>query len=333
MSIRYERVTDGAGAQAIVAVESAAVAVDHPGLLPDTVEDFVGVLDGTPSEHLEFELVYDGVEVVGWTFVMLPTKDNTHTANMSVTIAPSARGRGIGRAAAARTIERIRAEGRTVIVCFIGAPFGATAPGDGLASSFGAVSALESVRRALDLREVDDTTIDAALAQGVADHAAGYEVVQWLDRVPDELVDRAAAILPLVSSDSPRGELEFDDEVWDAQRFRDYEATIQRRGRRLIATGAVDRASGRLVAYTELSVPTTRHELAGQWGTIVEGEHRGHRLGLLVKAENLRMLRRHFPDTMTVTTWNAVSNRHMIAVNEALGFRPVERYQAWQLSL
>jgi hypothetical protein len=65
----------------------------------------------------------------------------------------------------------------------------------------------------------------------------------------------------------------------------------------------------------------------------VEGEHRGHRLGLLVKAENLRMLRRHFPDTMTVTTWNAVSNRHMIAVNEALGFRPVERYQAWQLSL
>jgi hypothetical protein len=75
------------------------------------------------------------------------------------------------------------------------------------------------------------------------------------------------------------------------------------------------------------------HELASQWGTIVEREHRGHRLGMLVKVENLRNLRRHFPETETITTWNAAENRHMIAVNEELGFRAVERYQAWQLAL
>jgi GNAT superfamily N-acetyltransferase len=332
--LRYERVTDVDGARKLYGVEAAASSLDHPGLLPDPVDDLVGLLpDGTPTERIEFEVVYDGDEVVANTFAAFPIKDNTHTANANVTVAPSARRRGIGRAAAERLVDRIRAEGRKVVVTFVGAPLGTTAPGDGLAASLGATSALESIRRALDVRSMDDATIDELVDQGVGASAKDYDVVQWLDHAPDDLVDRAAAILPLVFSDSPRGDLDFEDEVWDAERFRQYEASILRRGRQLLATGAVDRATGRLVAYTEITVPSSRHQLAGQWGTIVEREHRGHRLGMLVKAENLRNLRHRFPDTETVTTWNAAENTHMIAVNEELGFRAVERYQAWQLTL
>jgi GNAT superfamily N-acetyltransferase len=335
VQLRYERVTDAGGAQRLCAVEEAAAPIDHPGLLPDPVDDILGVVpDGTPTERVEFELVFDGEDVVAITFVMLPTKDNTHTANANITVTPTARRRGIGRHAANRLIDRIRSEGgRKVVVTFIGAPLGTTAPGDGLAASLGAVPALESIRRALDVRTIDDSALDGVVDRGVGDLAKDYDVVQWVDHAPDDLVDRAAAILPLVFSDSPRGELDFDDEVWDAARFREYEATIHRRGRSLLATGAVERATGRLVAYTEITVPLARRQLAGQWGTIVEREHRGHRLGLLVKAENLRHLRRTFPDTDTVTTWNAAENQHMIAVNEDLGFRAVERYQAWQLTL
>ena len=54
-------------------------------------------------------------------------------------------------------------------------------------------------------------------------------------------------------------------------------------------------------------------------------EHRGHRLGLATKAANLLRLQRHRPDLREVRTYNAESNTHMVAVNDAMGFLPVER--------
>ena len=54
-------------------------------------------------------------------------------------------------------------------------------------------------------------------------------------------------------------------------------------------------------------------------------EHRGHRLGLLLKAEMMRWLAEAEPQIATIDTDNAESNRHMIAVNERLGYRVVGR--------
>lgn len=334
MDLEFQRVTDEEGARAVHAIEAAAHALDHPGLPPEPLEDLIGVLpDGTPSERVEFGLVLDEGVPVANTFFMLPIRENLHLAHASVTVAPAHRRRGIGRAAADRLLARARDEGRKVVVSFMGAPLGTAAPGEALAASLGAAPALESIRRELDVAGITEASLDDLAARDVGDHARDYEVVQWVDRVPDDLVERAAAILPHVFMDSPRGDLDFEDEVWDAERFREYEGTVAKRGRRLVASGAVERATGRLVAYTEITVPTSTPEYAAQWGTIVEHDHRGHRLGLLVKLENLRQLRRSFPWVAAVTTWNAAENRHMIQVNEALGFRAVERYQAWQLTL
>lgn len=332
--LRFERVTDEEGARIVHSIESSSMALDHPGLPPEPIEDILGVLpNGTPTERVEFGLVFDGEQPVANTFFMLALRDNVHVANANVTVTPDARRQGIGRAAAEYLVGRARDEERKVVVTFIGAPLGATAPGDGLATALGAVPALESIRRALDVRALDDERLEELTQRSVGDRASGYEVVQWVDHAPEHLVDRAAEILPMVFSDSPRGDLDFEDEIWDADRFRQYEATIARRGRRLLATGAVDRASGRLVAYTEITVPLSQPTAGGQWGTIVERDHRGHRLGMLVKIENLRQLLATCPEVVTVSTYNAAENRHMIAVNEELGFRPVERYHAWQLTL
>jgi RimJ/RimL family protein N-acetyltransferase len=48
--------------------------------------------------------------------------------------------------------------------------------------------------------------------------------------------------------------------------------------------------------------------------------HRGHRLGLLVKTAMVEWLRAAEPTVDRIQTWNAESNRFMIAVNEALGY-------------
>ena len=58
--------------------------------------------------------------------------------------------------------------------------------------------------------------------------------------------------------------------------------------------------------------------------------HRGHRLGLLLKAANLRQLRDVSPGTVVITTFNAEDNRPMLDVNEALGFRAIGYEGSWQ---
>ena len=65
--------------------------------------------------------------------------------------------------------------------------------------------------------------------------------------------------------------------------------------------------------------------VAFQEDTSVVGKHRGHRLGLLMKADMLRWCHQERPEVGATITWNATSNHHMIAVNEMLGATVVAR--------
>ena len=81
---------------------------------------------------------------------------------------------------------------------------------------------------------------------------------------------------------------------------------------------------GELVAYTDLVVTEHESERGYQWGTLVRPDHRGHRLGLAVKVANVRLLQETHPQITTVVTFNADVNAPMVAVNERLGFVPVQ---------
>jgi GNAT superfamily N-acetyltransferase len=72
---------------------------------------------------------------------------------------------------------------------------------------------------------------------------------------------------------------------------------------------------------------------AEQWNAIVDPDHRGQRLGLVVKIANLRLLRREIAGALRLETWNANENTRMIAINELLGFQIVERVDQFQLAL
>jgi GNAT superfamily N-acetyltransferase len=91
--------------------------------------------------------------------------------------------------------------------------------------------------------------------------------------------------------------------------------------------------SGQVVALTDLGLTAGHPEVAYQWATIVLPSHRGHRLGMLVKLANLAYLRSSRPQVRLLNTWNAAINDHMVSINEAIGFRPVERWREWQLEL
>jgi hypothetical protein len=83
------------------------------------------------------------------------------------------------------------------------------------------------------------------------------------------------------------------------------------------------------VVAVDVEQPARAH----QHDTSVAAAHRGHRLGLLLKAEMVLWLAAVEPGVETVDTWNAESNAHMISVNEQLGYRVMGREVQYQRRL
>lgn len=334
MLIEIEQVTDERGARALHQIGVETTPHDHPGLLPEPLDDIIGMLPNPlPSFHVAFFLGREVGDAVAWGFLGLPTTENTHICHLYVDVALAARRRGIGAQMAAFLFDEARRANRRLALWNTGSPLDGTSAGDLMSTRLGAEAALTSIRRELNLADIVVEEIARHLKELHEGPSSGYELRSWSGHCPDDLVEGAAEIVPLVMSDAPQGKLEMEHERWDVARYRDHEAMLASRHRHLLATAAVERATGSVVALTDLTVPHSEHRVADQLGTAVVPAHRGHRLGLAIKMANVLNLVGTFPDAERIQTHNAAENEHMIAVNTALGFRPVERSTTWQLDL
>ena len=136
-----------------------------------------------------------------------------------------------------------------------------------------------------------------------------------------------------MSTDIPLDDLQWEPEPYDASRMRRRNEMIAARGMRQYTSVARHDATGELVGSTSLTRLESLPEHLDQWETIVLDEHRGHRLGLLLKIENLRFAQREEAELRFVHTVNSDSNEPMLRVNLALGFEPVRAWSEWQLDL
>ncbi len=232
---------------------------------------------------------------MGTLMLRLPVLDNLGTANAEVNVHPHHRRQGAGRALLEHAVAVVRADGRGRLFIEVASrEDGSCGPGVGLVERAGAKPVLQEVRRLLDLREHP-----AGPPVGVPD---GYRVVQWVDRTPDPLAEGVAYLLGRMTLDAPLGDMDYEPERWDVARLRASEARTMARNKRRVST-------------------------------VVDPTHRGHGLGVVLKSWNHRQLVDLVPEVACVNTWNAVANRHMIAVNEPLGFEPVETWTEYQLDL
>lgn len=273
----------------------------------------------------------------------------TETAWLIAEVHPEYRGRGIGRALSLALEKAARAEGRTKLIVY--APSPEPAAGDervDAPTGFGSVPAgnpevrllrdlgytLEQVERGSRLQlPVDPELLSAATARARASAPeAEYRLHSWVDRTPPQWREGIVHLLTRMSTDAPSAGLEEPEDEWTIERLlADEESNA---GVRIALTTAVEHVpSGALVGFTEIAVPTEQDRAPWQEDTLVLREHRGHRLGLLLKAENLRLLQDHHPERRSITTYNAEENRHMLDVNEALGFRPFIYEGAWRKDL
>ena len=103
------------------------------------------------------------------------------------------------------------------------------------------------------------------------------------------------------------------------------------RGERAYRVIARHRQTGEVGGHTIVATHPLRPEIAGQGDTAVARQHRGHRLGLLLKIDMMRWLAEAEPQLKIIQTWNNVDNRFMINVNEALGYRLSRIFNMYEL--
>ncbi|WP_027342577.1 GNAT family N-acetyltransferase [Hamadaea tsunoensis] len=339
MSLTITPVTVDEGAAEAYAVYRAAVAVDLPLAPIMTRRSFDSLYTHPwPSERSTRYLVRaNGVPVaVGMT--EFPLKENLATASIGVAVHPEHRRQGIGSEVYRHLEDLVRAEeGRTKIFAQTNAEIPGCPPGDlagvGFAEKLGFAAALPEVARQLVIETLDRPALAKMLAEAW-EKAPGYRLVRWNGIAPDDLIDGVAYLDGRLIQDAPMGDLDVEPQKVDAARVREHEEALSARGRSTVHAGAVHEATGALAAWTTICLdPEADNGQAMQFITIVDPDHRGHRLGTIVKIENLYAALAQDPDINRITTWNAAANDYMISINEAMGFRAAYGLMEWQKNL
>ena len=265
--------------------------------------------------------------VVGAAGLVTPQHDNLSQAGINVVVHPDHRRRGIGT----QLLEHLEAaaleRGRSVFLAETQWRVGARdESGEDFAAGHGYAGAQTVLRSSLEL-PADRATLGAAVE---ADGADGYVVRTCWDGIPDAWLAGRAELSRRMSTDIPMGDLQLEEERWDEERVRAEYEQLAAMGRRVVDTFAVHEATGELVGYTQVQVPRAHPQVAFQQDTLVMREHRGHRLGLRMKAAGALSLMQESPATRKVRTWNADDNAPMLAVNRALGYVHDAMLREWQ---
>ena len=293
-----------------------------PGLEPPSAAESRGELLSEIGWRRRGIAAIDGGVFVGAIVFQEPQLEDLEMAYGWMLVDAAHRRRGVGARLLSAARELMQADGRRRLhtSVLIGSPAAAFARRVG-----GRVTQIE-LANALDVGGVDLPALRAK-----AQPRSPYALASWVDACPDDLV-AAFADAHTAMDDAPRGDEPADAAAWSVERVRDQERCWAALGHTTLTVAAVHEPTGEIGGYTQL-LRTGRPTTAVQEDTGVVRAHRGHGLGLVLKSANLLALTESWPEVRTVVTWNAESNKHMLAVNDELGFRRHSRWEEVTLNL
>lgn len=269
----------------------------------------------------------EGGAMLGYAFTHLPVEDNTDSAYIRGTVHPKARRQGVGGTLMDISLDHARNEGRKrfYATALRGGPGAAALQAMGFSSEGLGVNAVRRVEVHDAPHGLWDRLYDEAAA-----HAADYELVHLVGPTPDDMLDDMVTLHAAIN-DAPPGDPDDEEDYWDANRVRAYDNAMAGRRQTVYRVMARHRGTGEWAGISMLCVDEFLPTIAFQEDTSVVRAHRGHRLGLLMKADMLRWISQERPEVAATDTWNATTNHHMIAVNERLGARVIAHYESYRL--
>jgi GNAT superfamily N-acetyltransferase len=184
-------------------------------------------------------------------------------------------------------------------------------------------------RSMLDLRKLDRAQFEE-WATPSADNAE-YRSVRWADRAPEDLVASYVRARNAMD-DAPHGDLELEVREGTVQEQREREAAAIRSGVSCHVLAAVA-PDGSVAGFTQVFVSPGTFRMANIGDTAVVGAHRGHGLGLRLKAENTLWILDNVPHLDAIDTLNNEANEPMLRVNRQLGYEFADVWQGFQFEL
>ncbi|MGU3410230.1 N-acetyltransferase family protein [Microbacterium sp. M1A1_1b] len=276
------------------------------------------------------------------------TAPGTTNCWVSIGVDPDHRRRGVGTLLADHLEGIARAEGRTQWKTYAVSRQVGPASGSGFVQAptgFGAVPADEAgvcfltgrgwhfgqVNRISRLAlPADPTQIGRIRAEASAAAGAQYRVHTWTGATPARWEADIAVLETRMSTDAPQGGMDEPEDVWTVERLREREAQQLTAPRTMLTIAVEDVESTTLAGFSQLAVPHDDTQPVFQWDTLVLREHRGHRLGWLLKVVGIETVERDHPGHPSIVTFNAEENRPMLDVNEAVGFVGVGSEGVWE---
>jgi GNAT superfamily N-acetyltransferase len=270
-------------------------------------------------------LAREGDRPVGMSYLEVRSGfGNEHMAWLEdLYVLPDHRRAGTGRALLDANIAIARAADRSLI---IGGYDDGNVDGEAFARALGARTA--HTERQNRVRVAD---LERALLESWNVPAPGYSLVQFDDRCPDDLLEQYVRI-QTVMNDAPRTD-SLSDFTYTAAHRRAAEAEHARAGIEHWFAGARHDATGEIAGFTELLFRPYKPWLVEQEDTAVDPAHRGRGIGRWLKAVNALRVLDEKPEALFIETWNDGSNRWMLDINTAMGFRPVVSWVEAELDL
>ena len=133
-------------------------------------------------------------------------------------------------------------------------------------------------------------------------------------------------------ADQPMGTFQYEFAKNDLDRLRHNEANLRRVGGRKYAQAALD-PKGNVAGFNLLMAFPDEPGFIEVWDTGVTREHRGHGLGLRLKAAAALWVLEDRPDARWVHTFNNDENEWMLAVNRTLGYRPAVNFLGYEFAV